>query len=120
MTTIMVVDDAQYIRLSFARLLAEQGYKVIEAADGVEAVDRYRAERPDAVLMDLTMPNKDGLAALAEIRAFDPAARVIMVTAVGQQSIIVEAIREGAMDFLVKPSEPERVVRAVRRVLAER
>lgn len=118
MTTIMVVDDAAFMRMRFARMLGDQGYAVIEAVDGVEAVDRYRLERPDAVLMDLTMPNKDGLTALSEIYAFDSRARVIMLTALGQESIVVEAIRAGARDFLVKPVEPERVVRAIRRVLA--
>src|SRR5262245_20592234 len=117
MTTVMVVDDAQFIRMRLSKLLAEHGYLVIEAADGFEALDRYREARPDAVLMDLTMPNKDGLCALAEICRLDPCAKVIMLTALGQQQIMVEAIRAGAKDFLVKPYEPERVVRALRRVL---
>jgi two-component system, chemotaxis family, chemotaxis protein CheY len=117
MPTIMVADDTQFIRIRLGKLLAEQGYVVVEAADGVEAIDVYRSSMPDVVLMDLTMPNKDGLAALMEICRFDPHARVIMLTALGQQSLMIEAIRAGARDFLVKPCEPERVVDAVRRIL---
>jgi len=117
MITVMVVDDAQFIRLRLSKLLIEQGYHVVEAADGVEALDVYQAARPDAVLMDLTMPNKDGLTALTEICQYDPRARIIMLTALGQQSIMVDAIRAGAKDFLVKPFEPERVMRAIQRVL---
>lgn len=119
MATIMIADDAQFIRLRLAKLLSEHGYAVIEAADGVEAVERYRNARPDAVLMDLTMPHKDGLAALAEICVINPQARVIMLTALGQQAIIIEAIRAGARDFLMKPLDPARIMRAVRRVLEQ-
>jgi two-component system chemotaxis response regulator CheY len=120
MPTVMVADDAEFIRLRIGRMLSDEGYVVVEAADGQEAVSVYHRARPDVVLMDLTMPNKNGLAALAEICRFDPHARVIMLTALGQQSIMTEAIRAGARDFLVKPCEPERVVHAIKRLLEMR
>jgi two-component system chemotaxis response regulator CheY len=119
MPIVMVADDAQFFRIRLGKLLAEHGYAVVEAADGVEAVDVYRATQPDAVLMDLTMPNKDGMTALTEICQLDPCARVIMLTALGQQSIMLQAARAGAREFLVKPCEPARVVGAVRRVLEQ-
>ena len=117
MHKILIVDDAQFIRLRLNKLLTAHGYKVVEAADGADALDTYRAERPDAVLMDITMPNQDGLAALAELRRIDPLAKVIMLTALGQQAIMVEALRAGAKDFLVKPFEADRVLGAIARVL---
>jgi two-component system, chemotaxis family, chemotaxis protein CheY len=117
MQTVLVADDAQFTRLRLGKALADHGYAVIEAADGVEAIDIYRSARPDVVLMNLTMPNKDGMAALAEICLFDPHARVILLSALGQQPIMIEAVRAGARDFLVKPCEPERVVLAVQRAL---
>lgn len=119
MQTVMVADDAQCTRLRLGKALTDQGYMVIEVADGAEAIEVYRSARPDVVLMNLTMPNKDGMAALAEICQFDPCARVILLTALGQQPIMIEAIRAGARDFLVKPCEPERVVRAVQRALEQ-
>ncbi len=119
MQTVMVADDAQFTRLRLGKALANQGYAVVEAADGVEAIDIYRSARPDVVLLNLTMLNKDGMAALAEICKFDPRARVILLTALGQQPIMIEAIRAGARDFLLKPCEPERVVQAVQRALEQ-
>jgi two-component system, chemotaxis family, chemotaxis protein CheY len=115
--TIMVVDDAQFMRLRVTKLLSEQGYEVIQAADGEEAVETYRSARPDAVLMDITMPRKDGLTALAEIRAFDQKAKVIMLTALSQQTMVLEAMKSGAKDFLVKPYDPDRVLKILHKVL---
>jgi two-component system chemotaxis response regulator CheY len=119
MHKVMVVDDTQFIRIRIARLLIENGYKVIEATDGLMAVDSYRSDKPDAVLMDITMEGKDGLTALAEIRDFDPQAKVIMVTALSQEAIILRAMQLGAKDFLVKPYEPERVLKTLQKVLGE-
>jgi two-component system chemotaxis response regulator CheY len=116
--TIMVVDDAQFMRVRCARLLAEQGYEVVEASNGREAVDLYQAKRPNAVLMDITMPEMDGLEALKAIKAIDPGARVAMVTALGQQTIVMDALKSGARDFVVKPFQPDRVLDAVGRLLA--
>lgn len=118
MTKIMVVDDAQFMRMKCAKLLSSNGYDVIEAATGAEAVENYKAEKPDAVLLDITMPDMDGLQALKEIKKIDPEARVAMVTAMGQQSIVMEALKSGAKDFIVKPFDPDRVLAAVEKIMA--
>ena len=118
MTTILVVDDAAFMRMRMSKILSEAGYEVIQAENGLEAIEKYRASKPDAVLMDITMPEMDGLAALKEIKAIDPAARVAMVTALGQQQIVLEAVKSGAKDFLVKPCEGERVLAAVSKLCA--
>ncbi len=117
MSRIMVVDDAQFMRRRVNKLLTKNGHVVIEAGDGEEAVQSYRQDHPDAVLMDITMPRKDGLTALVEIRHFDPQAKVIMLTALGQQTMILQAMQAGAKDFLVKPYEPERIMKALCKVL---
>jgi two-component system chemotaxis response regulator CheY len=114
---ILVVDDAQFIRLRVAKLLTEHGYEVLEAADGVAAVRVYRLLHPDAVLMDITMPRTDGLTALAEIRRYDPQAKVIMLTALGQQAMILQAMQAGAKEFLVKPYDAERLIKVLQNVL---
>ena len=118
MPKILVVDDAAFMRMRCVKLLAEHGFETIEASTGVEAVERYSQEHPDAVLMDITMPDMDGLAALREIKKLDAGARVAMVTAMGQQAIVMDALKAGAKDFVVKPFEAERVLAAVRRLLA--
>jgi two-component system chemotaxis response regulator CheY len=118
MAKILVVDDAAFMRLRAAKLLAEAGHAVVEADNGRTAVDAYVRERPDAVLMDITMPEMDGLDALAAIRQIDPTARVAMLTAMGQQAIVVEAIKRGARDFVVKPFDADRVLAAVNKLLA--
>ncbi|HJX68322.1 MAG TPA: response regulator [Candidatus Limnocylindrales bacterium] len=117
MAKILVVDDAAFMRLRAAKLLVEAGHEVIEAENGRLAVETYLRERPDCVLMDITMPEMDGLEALAEIRLQDPQARVAMLTALGQQSIVMDAIKRGARDFVVKPFAPGRVLAAVNRLL---
>ena len=105
------------MRMRANKLLTELGHEVIEAGNGVEAVSKYEAEKPDVVLMDITMPEMDGLQALKEIRGRDPDAKVSMVTAMGQQSIILEALKSGASDFVVKPFQRERVLAAIERML---
>ena len=95
MATVLIADDAAFMRMRSTSLLEELGHEVIEAEDGVEAV-----------LLDITMPNMDGLEALKEIMEFDPDAKVAMVTAMGQQQVIIEAIKTGAKDFVVKPFAP--------------
>jgi two-component system chemotaxis response regulator CheY len=117
MPRILIVDDAQFMRLRCARLLGESGYEIIEAQNGREAVEQYLAHKPDAVLMDITMPEMDGLAALKQIRQLDPGARITMLTALGQQGIVMEAIKAGARDFVVKPFEADRVLSAVKRMI---
>ena len=118
MATVLVVDDAAFMRMRAAKLLAEEGYDIIEAGNGVEALKLYQENKPDCVLMDITMPEMDGLTALKEIRKVDPEARIAMVTAMGQQAIILEALKAGAKDFVIKPFEKERVVDAVAKLLA--
>ena len=111
MATILVVDDAAFMRMRMSKILSEAGYDVIQAENGIDAVAKYKDSRPDAVLMDITMPEMDGLTALKEIKAHDPSARIAMVTALGQQQIVLEAVKSGAKDFLVKPCEGDRVRR---------
>lgn len=118
MATILVVDDAAFMRMRCAKLLKENGYDVVEADNGAVALEVYKDKKPDAVLMDITMPEMDGLAALKALREIDPDVRVAMVTAMGQQSIIMDAIKNGAKDFVVKPFEKERVLEAVEKLLA--
>ncbi len=115
---ILVVDDAAFMRMKCAKLLAEHGFEVMEAVSGTEAVASYKASRPDAVLLDIAMPDMDGLAALKQLRAHDPTVRVAMVTAMGQQSIVMEALKSGARDFVVKPFNAERVLAAVNKILS--
>ncbi len=117
MSIVMIVDDAQFMRMRVAKLLARHGHQVIEAKNGEEAVKTYRLLTPDAVLMDITMPHKDGLTALAEICHFDPQAKVIMLTALGQQEMVLRAMKAGAKDFLVKPYDPEQIMKALEKVL---
>lgn len=113
MATILVVDDAAFMRMRMSKILSEAGYDVVQAENGIDAIAKYQGARPDAVLMDITMPEMDGLTALREIKAIDPSARIAMVTALGQQQIVLEAVKSGAKDFLVKPAEPDRVLAAV-------
>lgn len=118
MPKVLVVDDAQFMRMRCARLLTENGFEVVEAENGAQAVQVYQQQKPDVVLMDITMPEMDGLTALKEIRSRHPDARVVMLTALGQQGIVIEAIKSGARDFIVKPFDTERVLTAVRKMLA--
>ncbi len=117
MATILIADDAAFMRMRCGRMLADNGYTVVEAENGRDAVEKYQAHRPDAVLMDITMPELDGLGALKAIRALDPGAKVAMVTALGQQQVVLEAVQAGAKDFVVKPFQPERVLAAVQKLL---
>jgi two-component system chemotaxis response regulator CheY len=115
---ILVVDDAAFMRMRCTKLLADNGYEIAEAADGAEAIEKYRECRPDGVLLDITMPNMDGLTTLKEIIKIDPGARVAMVTAMGQQSMVMEALKSGARDFVVKPFDADRVLAAVKKMIS--
>jgi two-component system chemotaxis response regulator CheY len=111
MKRLLVVDDALFMRKILCGVAAEAGWEVVgEAANGAEAVSLYREYRPDLVTMDLVMPEMGGLEALRLIRALDPDARVVVVTALDQKQALMDSIREGAMDFIVKPFERERVL----------
>ena len=98
--------------------MVDHGYTVVEASNGAEAVEAYKKQRPDAVLLDITMPDMDGLTALKALREIDPEARIAMVTAMGQQQIVMEAIKAGAKDFVVKPFDAARIMAAVDKLLA--
>ncbi|NYB72604.1 MULTISPECIES: response regulator [Sedimentibacter] len=115
---IMIVDDAAFMRMMIKDTLLKNGYEnIIEAADGEIAVQSYKTEKPDLTLMDITMPNKNGLEALKEIKEMDPSAKIVMCSAMGQESMVVEAIRSGAKDFIVKPFKAERVLKTVQGIL---
>ncbi len=117
---ILIADDLSFIRMLQKEVLTEGGYQIVgEASNGREAVEKYRALTPDAVILDITMPGMNGLGAMQEILALDPGARVLICSAVGQQSVILEAIRAGAKDFIVKPFKPERLAGAIRRLLGD-
>ncbi|WP_053960482.1 response regulator [Sulfobacillus thermosulfidooxidans] len=116
--TVLIVDDAAFMRLRLKKLLTQQGYDVEEAANGQEAVEKYQAIHPDCVLMDITMPEMSGLDALKAIKDMDSTAKVIMVSALGQQAMVIQAIQNGAKDFIVKPYEPERVLASLSKVLS--
>ncbi len=117
---IMIVDDAAFMRMMLKNILTKGGYEIAdEAADGQQAVEKYAAASPDLVIMDITMPNLDGIGALKEIRKTNPGAKVIMCSAMGQEAMVVEAIKEGAMDFIVKPFQADRLLAAISRVMPE-
>ncbi|MGZ4030962.1 MAG: response regulator [Tumebacillaceae bacterium] len=118
MARILIVDDAAFMRMMLRDLLTKLGHEVVaEAENGSVGILRYKEHHPDVVTMDITMPEKDGLQALKEIRAFDPNARVIMCSAMGQQAMVVDAIRSGAKDFIVKPFQADRVNDALNNVI---
>jgi len=119
MARVLVVDDAVFMRRMVADALTKGGHEVIgEAANGSEALQQYQELRPEVTTLDITMPEKDGVTTLREIMFFDPAARVVMCSALGQESKVLEAIRAGAKDFVVKPFEAERLQTAVEKALA--
>lgn len=115
---ILIVDDAAFMRMMIKDTLKKNGYEnLLEASDGEIAVQTYKTENPDLVILDITMPNKNGLDALKEIRQIDPSAKIVMCSAMGQESMVVEAIRNGAKDFIVKPFKAERVLKTVQGIL---
>lgn len=119
MARVLIVDDAAFMRKLLTDALTSGGHEVVgEAGNGVEAVARWQELRPELTTLDITMPEKDGLAALAEIMAIDPSAKVIMCSALGQEGKVLEAVKLGAKDFVVKPFQPPRVLEAVEKALA--
>ena len=117
--SILIVDDLSFMRMIQKEILTERGYTVAgEASDGYEAVEKFKALRPDLVLLDITMPNMNGLEAMRKIFSIDPKARVIMCSALGQESKVLESIKAGAKDFVVKPFQPDRVLDAVGKALS--
>lgn len=115
---ILIADDLSFMRMIQKEILTQRGYTIVgEAANGLEAVEKYRTLHPDLVLLDITMPLMNGLEAMRKIFSIDPSARVIMCSALGQQNLIVEAIRAGVKDFIVKPFKPERILSAIEKAL---
>jgi two-component system chemotaxis response regulator CheY len=115
---ILVVDDAAFMRMMIKDILTKNGYNVAgEAENGAKALEKYNELKPDLVLMDITMPEVDGIQALKNIKAADAGAKVIMCSAMGQQAMVIEAIQAGAKDFIVKPFQPDRVLEAVKKVV---
>ena len=119
MPSVLIADDAAFMRMMIKNILTDAGYEIVgEAENGTVAVSKYRELKPDLTTMDITMPEMDGLAALKEIRDQDPEARVVMCSAMGQQSMVIESIQAGARDFIVKPFQPDRVLEAIQKALA--
>ena len=114
---ILVVDDAMFMRMMLKEILSKNGYEVVgEAANGKEAIDKYIELRPDLVLLDITMPEMDGITALKKIKMIEPKAKIIMCSAMGQQVMVVEAIKGGAIDFIVKPFQEDRVLESLHKL----
>lgn len=110
----MVVDDAAFMRMMLKDILTKGGYEVVgEAENGLKAVDKYKELTPDLVLMDITMPELDGIGAVRQIKSIDPNAKIIMCSAMGQQAMVLESIQAGAKDFIVKPFQADRIIEAV-------
>jgi len=115
---ILVCDDAAFMRMMIKDILTKNGYNIAgEAENGLKAVEKYKEVTPDLVLMDITMPEMDGIQALKEIKKVDAAAKIIMCSAMGQQAMVIESIQAGAKDFIVKPFQAERVLEAVKKVV---
>ena len=120
MAKILTVDDAAFMRNIIKRTLGTAGYtEIYEATDGIQAIQSYKQINPDLVLLDITMPNLDGLNALRAIRTIDTNAKVVMCTAMGQESMVLEAMQYGAKDFIVKPFKADRIVRTVASIIGE-
>lgn len=118
MANILIVDDAAFMRMMVKDILTKNGYNVIgEATNGNEAIEKYKELKPDLVTMDITMPDKDGIQALKEIKALDSNAKVIMCSAMGQQAMVIESIQAGAKDFIVKPFQADKVVESVKKAI---
>ncbi|QDR80502.1 response regulator [Sporomusa termitida] len=115
---VLIVDDAAFMRMMIKDILSKNGYDIVgEAENGLKAVEKYQELKPDLTTMDITMPEMDGITAVKEIKKVDPAAKVIMCSAMGQQAMVIEAIQSGARDFIVKPFQPDRVLEAVRKAV---
>lgn len=115
---ILVCDDAAFMRMMIKDILTKNGYNVAgEAENGLKAIEKYKEVNPDLVLMDITMPEMDGIQALKEIKKVDSGAKVIMCSAMGQQAMVIESIQAGAKDFIVKPFQADRVLEAVKKVV---
>ncbi len=119
MPSVLIVDDAAFMRMMLKDILSKNGYEVLgEAENGKVAVSMYEELKPDVVTMDITMPEMDGITAVKEIKKASPDAKVVMVSAMGQQAMVIEAIQAGAADFIVKPFQPDRVLEALGKAIS--
>lgn len=115
---VLIVDDAAFMRMMIKDILSKNGYAIVgEAEDGKKGVEKYQELEPDLVIMDITMPEMDGIEAVKTIKGMNDDAKIIMCSAMGQQAMVIDAIQAGAKDFIVKPFQPERVVEAVKKVI---
>ncbi len=118
MYTVLVVDDAAFMRLAIKNVLEKNNFKVIaDAKNGLEAIEKYIECKPDIVTMDITMPDMTGIDALKKIREIDPNAKVVMISAMGQERMVKEAILNGAKNFIVKPYKEEHIVQTLLKVM---
>jgi len=118
MANILIVDDAAFMRMMIKDILSKNGYTVIgEAENGSKAIEKFKELAPDLVIMDITMPEMDGIQAVRQIKGLSPDAKIIMCSAMGQQAMVIESIQAGARDFIVKPFQAERVIEAVKKVV---
>ena len=118
---VLIADDALFMRNMIKEVFASQEFQVIgEAANGVEAIEKYKQLKPDITTMDIVMPLKSGIEAVREIMKFDRSAKIVMCSALGQESLVMEAIEAGARDYIVKPFKPEKVVEVVKKVVTHR
>lgn len=118
MKRVLIVDDAAFMRMMVKDILQKNGFEVVgEGSNGIQAVELYKQEKPDVVTMDITMPDMDGIEAVKQIKAFDPNAKIVMCSAMGQQSMVMDAIKAGARDFIVKPFQADRVLEAINKVI---
>lgn len=115
---ILIVDDAAFMRMMIKDVLSKNGFVIAgEAENGAKAIEKFKELNPDLVIMDITMPEVDGIQAVKEIKKINGAAKVIMCSAMGQQAMVIEAIQAGAKDFIVKPFQAERIIEAVKKVI---
>ena len=116
-TRVLVVDDAAFMRMMVKDILSKNGYEIVgEAENGMKALEKYQELKPDLVTMDITMPEMDGITAVKEIKKVDPAAKVVMCSAMGQQAMVIESIQSGAKDFIVKPFQQDRVLESLAKI----
>lgn len=118
MPTVLIADDESFIRILLKNILTKNGYEVVgEARDGNEAVEKYLELKPDLVTMDIIMPNTDGITAVKAIKEIDPQAIIVMVSSMGQQVLVKDAIKSGAVDFIIKPFKEEKVIDTLQKAL---
>ena len=114
---VLIVDDASFMRQMLRKILEQNDFEVVgEAENGIKAIEKYKELKPDIVILDITMPEMDGISAAKEIIKYDPAAKIVMCSAMGQQGMVVDAVKAGAKDFIIKPFQGERVIEALKKI----